>query len=125
MKFKHRLAYYLFGLCMGGFLVAMIFNKRGQEFCYLPNCRVLKNIRSKGITYSKEALGKIDQKIATKDDIKKSLQYGDVDFGKSNTPHKGGGKTYIIEGRNFNNEDIIINITNYEHKAVLEDITKP
>ncbi len=124
MKFKHRLAYYLFGLCMGGFLVTVIFNKRGQDFCYLPNCRVLKNIRTKGVTYSEHALSKIDQKLASKDDIAKSLLYGDVDFSKSNVPHKGGGKTYVIEGRNFNNEDIILTVTNYENKAVLEDIKK-
>jgi hypothetical protein len=124
MKFKHRLAYYLFGLCLGGFLVAFIFTGRGQDFCYLPNCRVLKNISSKGILYSEEAKSKISASLATKEDIKKCLKYGDVDFDKSNLTHTGGGKTYIIEGRNFKGEDIILNITNYENKAVLEDINK-
>lgn len=124
MKFKHRLAYYLFGLCLGGFLVAFIFTGRGQDFCYLPNCRVLKNIRTKGVVYSDQAKQKISEKWVTKNDIAKSLKYGDVDFDKSNVPHKGGGKTYIIEGRNADNQEIILNITNYENKAVLQDITK-
>ncbi|MES2486494.1 MAG: DUF4258 domain-containing protein [Bacteroidota bacterium] len=124
MKFKHRLAYYLFGLCLGGFLVAFIFTGRGQDFCYLPNCRVLKSIRTKGFTVSKEAQAKFNEKWVTSDDIKKTLEFGDIDFDKSNKQQKGGGKLYIIEGRNAKNEPITIEVINFENRAVLKDIKK-
>jgi len=124
MKFQHRLAYYLFGLCLGGFLVAFIFTGRGQDFCYLPNCRVLKNIRSKGFTISDEAKAKFAEQWVTNDDVKKTLEYGDVDFNKSNKPRKGGGKLYFIEGRNAKNETITIEVLNYENRAVLQNIKK-
>ena len=59
MKFKFRLAYYLFGLLLGLFFVIYFLGakaeSRGVEFCYLPNCRVLKDIRSKSFEYAPEA----------------------------------------------------------------------
>jgi hypothetical protein len=124
MKFQHRLAYYLFGLCLGGFLVTLVINKRGQDFCYLPNCRVLKNIRTKGLIISKEAQLKINEKWVSQDDIMKTLEYGDVDFSESNKPHKGGGTFYMIEGRNTKNEPFTLNVVNFENRAILEDVKK-
>ena len=124
MKLKHRLAYYLFGLTMGGFFVVFIFNKRGQDFCYLPNCRVLKDLRTKGLVMSKEAQAKLDAKWVTKDDLQKSLEHGDVDFSQSNKPAEGGGKLYVVEGRTAKDEAIILEVVNYTDKAVLRDIKK-
>lgn len=124
MRFKHRLAYYLFGLTMGAFVVIFIFNKRGQDFCYLPNCRVLKDIRSKGWVVSKEAELRFAEKWVTQEDVKNSLQYGDVDFSRSKKPQPGGGKLYIIEGKTINNEPIEIEIVNFGDKAILKDIKK-
>ena len=124
MKLKHRLAYYLFGLTMGGFLVVFIFNKRGQDFCYLPNCRVLKDLRTKGLIMSEEAQAKLDAKWVTKEDLQKSLEYGDVDFSQSNKPAEGGGKLYVVEGRTAKDEAIILEVVNYTDKAVLRDIKK-
>lgn len=123
MKFKHRLAYYLFGLTLGGFLVAFIFAKRGQDFCYLPNCRVLKNIRSKGIVISPEAKKTLSEGWVTQKDVDNTLLYGDVDFSNSNKPYKGG-KYYAIEGKNTNNEPIIIEISNGDNRAVLINVKK-
>ena len=124
MKLKHRLAYYLFGLTMGGFLVVFIFNKRGQDFCYLPNCRVLKDLRTKGLIMSEEAQAKLDAVWVTKEDLQKSLEYGDVDFSQSNKPAEGGGKLYVVEGRTAKDEAIILEVVNYTDKAVLRDIKK-
>ena len=124
MKFKHRLAYYLFGLTMGGFLVVFIFNKRGQDFCYLPNCRVLKDLRTKGLIMSKEAQAKLNEKWVTKEDLQNSLEHGDVDFSKSNKPAEGGGKLYVVEGRTAKDEAIILEVVNHTDKAVLRDIKK-
>ncbi|MCO6149389.1 DUF4258 domain-containing protein [Flavobacterium sp. NRK1] len=124
MKFKYRLAYYLFGLTLGFFLVAFIFNKRGQDFCYLPNCRVLKDFRTKGLTISKEAQSTINEKWVTMDDIKNSLENGDVDFSKSKKPNPGGGKIYVIESRTAKNEPIILEIVSHSDRAVLKAIKK-
>jgi len=124
MKFTHRLAYYIFGLTLGFFLVAFIFNKRGQDFCYLPNCRVLKDFQSKGLTISKEAQNTINEKWVTMNDIKNSLNNGNVDFSKSNKPNPGGGKIYILESVTAKNEPIILEIINHSDRAILKDIKK-
>ena len=124
MKFKYRLAYYLFGLTLGAFLVSFIFNKRGQDFCYLPNCRVLKDFRTKGLVISKEAQSTINEKWVTMDDIKNSLENGDVDFSKSKKPNPGGGKIYVIESRTAKNEPIILEVISRSDKAILKTIKK-
>ena len=58
MKLKYRLAYYLFGLLLGLFFVIKFLGAKaeakGVEFCYLPNCRVLKELRSKPLDFSPE-----------------------------------------------------------------------
>lgn len=124
MKLKHRIAYYIFGLTLGFFLVAFIFNKRGQDFCYLPNCRVLKDFKAKGLTISKEAQDKLDEKWVTMEDVKNCLENGNVDFSKSNKPNPGGGKLYILESVTAKNEPVIFEIVNHSDKAVLKDIKK-
>ena len=123
MKFKHRLAYYIFGLALGGFLVAFIFQGRGQDFCYLPNCRVLKDLRAKGLVISPEAQQKLDKKWVTLDDVRKCTEFGDVDFSKSKTKYKGG-TVYVIEGKNTKNEPIVVEMVNYSNRALLKDIKK-
>ncbi|RDI14465.1 DUF4258 domain-containing protein [Flavobacterium sp. AG291] len=124
MKLKHRIAYYIFGLTLGFFLVAFIFNKRGQDFCYLPNCRVLKDFKTKGLTISKEAQAKINEKWVTMEDIKNSLENGNVDFSKSNKPNPGGGKIYILESTTAKNEIVIFEIINHTDRVILKDIKK-
>ncbi|QEE50754.1 DUF4258 domain-containing protein [Flavobacterium alkalisoli] len=123
MKFKHRLAYYLFGALIGCMFLFMFLDKKDAEFCYLPNCRVLKNIRNKPFTMSEEAKQKLEENWVTMDDIKKCTEHGDVDFSRSKTLYKGG-KIYVIEGRNANNEPIEIEVVNFENKVLLKDIKK-
>lgn len=127
MKFQFRLAYYLFGLLLGAVFVMWYLKSkatdRGVEFCYFPNCRVLKDLRSKSLEIDSLAKKSLNEKWVTMEDIKKSLTYGDVDFEKSNEPYRKG-KIYIIEGKTSNNEDITITMVNYEHKVLLEKIEK-
>ncbi len=127
MKFQFRLAYYLFGLLLGAVFVMWYLKSkatdRGVEFCYFPNCRVLKDLRSKSLEIDSLAKISLNEKWVTMEDIKKSLTYGDVDFEKSNEPYRKG-KIYIIEGKTYNNEDITITMINYEHKVLLEKIEK-
>jgi hypothetical protein len=127
MKFQFRLAYYLFGLLLGGVFVMWFLkakaSSRGVEFCYLPNCRVLKDLRSKSLEIDSLAKQSLNEKWITMEDIKNSLTYGDVDFEKSNEPYRKG-KIYLIEGKTSKNEDITITMVNYTNKVLLEKIEK-
>ncbi len=127
MKFQFRLAYYLFGLFLGAIFVIWFLkakaSNRDVEFCYLPNCRVLKDLRSKTLDIDTLAKKSLNEKWVTIEDIRQSLRYGDVDFGKSNEPYKKG-KIYIIEGKTSKNEDITITMVNYTNKVLLENIEK-
>lgn len=127
MKFKFRLAYYMFGLFLGGIFVIWFLKAkaadRGVEFCYLPNCRVLKDLRSKSLEIDSLAQKSIDEKWVTLDDVRNSLRYGDVDFDKSNAAYRKG-KIYIIEGKTASNEEITITMISYTNKVLLEKIEK-
>ena len=124
MKFSHRLAYYLLGLLIGGIFFKFIIEHKGGgglEFDYLPNARVLKNIRNKPFDISEVALSKMKQQTLDTADIKAILTNGDVDFDKSNVVVKGG-KQYQIEGNSVKKKTIVLQIINYENKALLNDI---
>lgn len=127
MKFKFRLAYYLFGLLLGLFFVVWFLGakaeSKGVEFCYLPNCRVLQDLRKKPLVIEPTADSILKQNWINIEDIRQSLKHGDVDFSKSNKPYKKG-KIYIIEGKTSQNEDIIITMINYNEKVILENIKK-
>ena len=101
-----------------------IFAAKGADFCYMPNCRVLKNIREKGLTISKEAQQTLKQGWVNQEDVDNTLLYGDVDFSNSKKPHKGGGKLYVIDGKNIKNEPIAVEVVNFEDKAILVNVKK-
>lgn len=123
MKFVHRFAYYLIGLVMGCFFVALVFSGKDTRCNYFPNARVLNNLRTKPFQYSDKAIQTLNEKWVDTTDVKNTLQFGDVDFDQSNVPFNKG-KLYIIEGKTAKNQEIILKITNYENKAVLEEIVK-
>ena len=123
MKFYQRFAYYSFGLLVGMVFLFMFLNGREMSCSYFPNARVLKDLRTKPFHYSDESLQKLNQKWVDTSDIRKTLTYGDVIFDKSNIP-TGSGKLYVIEGKNFKNEPITLEVINYSDKVVLKDIKK-
>jgi len=123
MNFIQRFAYYLIGLIMGLFVVAVIFTGKDTRCNYFPNARVLNDLSTKPFFYSDKAVLILSQKWIDTADIKTTLKLGDVDFDKSNVPFKKG-KLYIIDGKTKKNQLIIIKVINYENKAVLEDIIK-
>ena len=51
------------------------------------------------------------------------LEFGDVDFDKSNTEFRKS-KLFVIEGKTTKNQAIILKISNREDKAILEEIIK-
>lgn len=127
MKFSQRLAYYLFGALLGCFFLYYFLGakaeSKGVEFCYLPNCRVLKELRNKSLEYSPEAEAILTEDWINLDDIKNTLTHGDVDFSLSNKAYKKG-KIYVIEGKTSHNEDITVTMVNYSSKVLLDKIEK-
>mgnify|MGYP003666797126 FL=1 len=124
MKFVHRFAYYLVGLVIGCFFVALVFSGKDTRCSYFPNARVLNDLRNKPFEYSDKATEILAQPWIDKNDIKQSLTFGDVDFDKSNTEFGKNTKVYIIEGKTAKNVDIILTVENQASKAILVDITR-
>jgi hypothetical protein len=123
MKFVHRFAYYLIGLVMGCFFVALVFSGKDTRCNYFPNARVLNNLRTKPFQYSDKAIQTLNEKWVDTADVKNTLTFGDVDFDQSNVPFKKG-KLYIIEGKTAKNQEIILKVINFEDKAILDEIVK-
>lgn len=125
MSLRYRLAFYLFGLLLGiiflyYFLTAKA-ESRDVSFCYLPNCRVLKDLRSKQFFYSEQASKVLAEKWIDTLDIKQTLRYGDVDFSKSDTKSKGP-KTYVVVGQTQAKKSITLVLKNQSEKVILEEI---
>lgn len=123
MKFHHRFAYYLVGLVIGSFFVAMVLSGKDTRCNYFPNARVLNDLRNKPFHYSADASAILSQDWIDTLDIKNTLTHGDVDFDQSNV-RVGNGKRYIIDGKTAANQQIVIEVINYPGKAVLQNITK-
>ena len=124
MAFIKRLGFFLFGLSIGLVFLTIFLKKKSQEtgteFCYFPNCRTLKDIRAKQISYS-DAIGQlIQQQELDSTDINGFLYTGEVDFGKSETKTKPC-KTYYIEGM-VKDKAAILKVKNCSEKAVIESV---
>ncbi|MEG3659688.1 DUF4258 domain-containing protein [Arenibacter palladensis] len=124
MAFLKRLGFFLFGLSIGLVFLTIFLKKKSQEtgteFCYFPNCRTLKDIRSKQISYSDAIVQLIQQKDLDSTDINGFLYNGDVDFGKSDTKTKPC-KTYFIEGM-VKDKSAILKVKNCSEKAIIESV---
>ena len=123
MKFYQRFAYYLVGLVIGIFFVAMVLSGKDTRCNYFPNARVLNDLRNKPFNYSVIASEKLSQKWVDTIDIKNTLTYGDVDFDRSNK-NIDNGKLYTIEGKTIKNQLITLEVINFSNKVVLKDIIK-
>lgn len=124
MALLKRLGFFLVGLSIGIAFLTFFLRKKTEEsgfdFCYLPNCRTLKNIRSKPMSNS----GEIDRMLANKEldslDIVRFLNDGDVDFGRSDT-EKEPCRTYYIEGW-VKEKEAVLTVSDCLEDAVLEAI---
>jgi hypothetical protein len=101
MAFLKRLGFYLIGLSVGLVFLFFFLKKKSEEtgasFCYFPNCRVLKELRSKPLIYSEQIDRLITEQILDSVTLVYFLNEGDINFKKSNTKSKNC-KTYLIEG---------------------------
>lgn len=122
MAFLKRLGFFLFGLAIGLIFLAIFLKKKseetGVEFCYFPNCRTLKDIRSKPLNYSEEINAMLASKELDTVDINNFLTDGDVDFGRSDTKSPGC-KTYFIEGE-IQSKTGVLKVINCPDKARIE-----
>ncbi|WP_108425579.1 hypothetical protein [Flagellimonas amoyensis] len=85
MGFLRRLGWYLVGLSIGIVFLVFFLKKKsggeGMDFCYFPNCRVLKDMRSKPISFG-DAVPEAYRDTLM---VKSILADGNVDFRKSDT----------------------------------------
>jgi len=125
MSLRWRLAFYIFGLLIGFYFVGEFLSAKaeakGVTFCYFPNCRVIKDIRSKPFKTSAAVDSILAKKITTMKEIDVAIFNGDVDFEKSNIPYKQG-KKYIIDSQLPGNKKVTLTIINKTNQVVLEDI---
>ncbi|GGG44485.1 hypothetical protein GCM10011414_12590 [Croceivirga lutea] len=117
MAFLKRLGWYMVGVSIGLIFLAFILKKKGGEngidFCYLPNCRVLKDIRSKSFEFN----GKENLKYSNlPENIQAILKDGNIDFRESNTK-TSPCKTYLIV--DDDNENFVITVENCPEKATV------
>ncbi len=124
MKFVQRFSYYLVGLVLGCFFVALVFSGKDTRCNYFPNARVLNDIRNKPFHYSENANKVLAESWVNMADIKNTLEFGDIDFDKSDTEFGKNTKIYIIEGKTLKGQEIILKVKNEEGKATLEEIIK-
>lgn len=126
MDFLKRLGFYLVGLSIGIVFLTIFLRKKseqtGTEFCYFPNCRTLKDIRSKPVTYS-DAISDLlaENKLDTLD-IKRILTDGDVDFGRSDTKSVAC-KTYFVVGK-LKEKETTLKVRNCQQRVILEGIVE-
>lgn len=119
--FIKRLGYFLVGLSIGivflSFFLKKKANETGVSFCYLPNCRVLKDMRSKPIEYS----DRISEMLQNKEIDSLTINYffleGDIDFSSSDTKSEPC-KTYIIAGE-INLAEVTMEVKNCPNKVLV------
>ncbi len=118
------MGFYLAGFAIGLVFLAFFFKKKSEEtgvsFCYFPNCRTLKDIRSKPLSYSDEARQLLRSKQMDSTEIAYILLEGNVDFGKSDTKSEDC-KTYLIEGM-VNEKNARLTVKNCAQEATVEKI---
>ncbi|RNC90116.1 MAG: DUF4258 domain-containing protein [Allomuricauda sp.] len=99
MAFLKRLGWYLVGLSIGLIFLVFLFKKKSEEsnveFCYLPNCRVLKDMRTKKLVLSDKAISQLTTFELDTLIIRSTLEDGSIDFSNSDTKSKPC-KTYLV-----------------------------
>ena len=121
MAFLRRLGWYLVGLSIGiVFLVFFLKKKSGEsgvEFCYFPNCRVLKDLRSKPLVFDENLPLTYRDTLL----IQSFLKDGDVDFGRSDTKAKPC-KIYLI-AQEVDGKNLELQIENCPEQVVAKGVS--
>lgn len=120
MPLLKRIGYYLIGLSIGVVFLIFFFKNKQTEFCYLPNCRVLKEIRENNFKIEAAPQEILDTYKVTEEDIEAILTYGDVNFSESDT-HAEPCRIYVIEAI-WKEKDVVFTIKNCPDEAILEKV---
>lgn len=129
MSLFKRFGFYLFGVCLGLIFVAYFFKEKRAEFCYLPNCRTLKTIRTQDtLGYSVAIQSLIDNQSIVKENIDSILTYGEVNFSKSNIDRSevspsDNCNTYYIDGF-INKKPVELVVYNCKFSAEVQELNK-
>jgi len=122
--FIKRLGYFMVGLSIGIVFLTFFLKKKSDEtgvsFCYMPNCRVLKDLRSKPILYSDNISERLQSKALDTLALHNFFTEGDVDFESSNTKSKPC-KMYFIDGK-IDSKEMTLQVKNCPDKVTLIDI---
>jgi hypothetical protein len=116
MSFLKRLGFYLTGLAIGLIFLAFILNRKKAQFCYLPNCRVLKELRSKPLAYSEKLSKQLTEHGLDSTAVYGFLTDGEIHFGASDTKTKPC-KTYVIENE-IEEQEALLTIQNCDSLVV-------
>ncbi len=119
--FIKRLGYFMVGLSIGIVFLTFFLKKKsdqtGVSFCYLPNCRVLKDLRSKPIHYADAVSELLANKALDTLAITRVLTEGDINFSDSDTKSEPC-KTYVIDGE-IDEKAILMEVQNCPKKVTV------
>ncbi len=114
----------MFGLSIGiVFLTVFLKNKSketGVSFCYFPNCRTLKDFRSKPLHFSDEIKNMMANKEIDSVSLTSFFYDGDVNFGRSSTKTVPC-KIYFINGK-VKEKDAVLKVVNCVKKVTISSI---
>lgn len=111
MSIFKRIGYYAIGLSIGIVIVTFFFKKKGtEEFCYFPNCRVLKDIRSKTMEVSSDV-------VVTEEQLSEIFTKGEVLFSKSDV-EAIPCKVYVVEG-DLQGKKVEVTVENCPEKVLV------
>ncbi len=120
MKLIQRIGYYLGGFAIGLVILAFFLSGKKTSCSYGPEARVLKNINTKKIIFSSEALNNLNNKSLDSTSIQTILKKGDINFSESE-PRKEPCAKYVIEGE-LKNEQILLTVENCDSTATVTHI---
>jgi hypothetical protein len=120
MSFIHRFSYFLVGGILGSIVVYFIWGKKKTSFCWLPNCRTLKDFRIKKRSFAEPVQLLVNNKELDTAAITDAYTNGTVDFSKSNTKLKSC-KTYVLKN-DFNKKSYEFLIENCDSIAIIKNV---
>lgn len=122
MNLKKRLLYYGVGFIAGAIIVFFIWSKKEASFDYLPQARVLKDIKSKKLEISTDIKTEFNTYNIDSLSFTKLFDEADIDFSKSDTKAKPC-KTYWIN-TNLKNIKFSLVVQNCDSIASIQRIVK-
>lgn len=120
MKFIHRLAYYLGGFFIGIIILFFFLGGKKTSCAYGPNARVLKNIRTKPMEYSKDAASFFKANNMDSTAVKSIFSDSDVDFGNSITD-RDSCNVFKIEKKTESQKTIAVSVINCDSLATIKE----